>query len=61
MDAYTLAIKILKGRSEYSICKELEKNGFSKDEIIKVMATVKDIVKNANTDLSWIPLKTIYK
>jgi hypothetical protein len=61
MDAYQIAVKVLKGRSEISICRELEKKGFSRAEINEKMDAVKDIVWNAKQEadrLSWIPLTT---
>jgi hypothetical protein len=62
MDAYQIAIKVLKGRTEISICRELEKNGFTRAEINEKMDAVKEIVWNAKQEahrLSWIPLKTV--
>lgn len=50
MDAYQIAMKVLKGRTEISICRELEKNGFSRAEINETMDTAKEIVWNAKQE-----------
>ena len=50
MDAYQIAIKVLKGRTEISICRELEKNGFTRAEINEKMDTVKEIIWNAKQE-----------
>lgn len=50
MDAYQIAMKILKRHTEISICRELEKNGFSRAEINEKMDTAKEIVWNAKQE-----------